>query len=303
MQGKRKRPYVPADLAPRSRLLANVADLIATNELSTDRACDLAADINAIDGDSLPGLAKQTKKNAARNVRRQLAKHNNWMPVYWAQVRTKNVKTQKTKLEWIAINLPHEIVLALKKQSVRDAILQTEGLDPLTRKHLEDCQEKAGAELIALGIWADGTPCNWDRTETVETMSLNLPGLVGTDKNIRIPITALSKKHLCGETWHDICAIIKWSLVILETGEWPTCRHDNTDWLASDGKRKKAQHVPRGILAEVRADWDWMAACYGFPPQIFFWWGTAGYAIAHPVRSCSSFMEIVLLIFYHKLIY
>ena len=266
MQGKTKRPYEPEDLAPRNRLLANVTDLIATNLLSTQRTCELARDFHAVDSSSLPSLARpDAKKNIARNVRRRLAKHSCWMPVYWAQVRVKVVKTQKTRLEWIAINLPHEIAHVLKKLSIRDALLQTEGLDPLTRKHLEECEVETGAKLLALGIWADGTPCNWDRSETVETMSLSLPGLLGADKNLRIPITAISKKHVCGETWHDICAIVKWSLDILETGEWPTCRHDNTDWLATDVKRKKALPIPRGILAEVRADWDWMAGCYGFP--------------------------------------
>ena len=31
--------------------------------------------------------------------------------------------------------------------------------------------------ILALGLWMDGVPCNWDRTDSLEVFSLNFPGI------------------------------------------------------------------------------------------------------------------------------
>ena len=187
------------------------------------------------------------------------------MPVYWAQVRCVCRRTGEEKLEWLAFSLPHEIVKVLAEQGDLEKLKARAGLDPLALQHLLECELGESCALLALGLWADGTPCNWDRTESVDTLSLNFPGLAGELKNLRIPVTALSHKHVGPNTWHDINAVVKWSLMVLATGEWPTCRHDGSQWLKSDAKRRNGPSLPRSCLVEVRADWDWFAKVYGFP--------------------------------------
>ena len=153
----------------------------------------------------------------------------------------------------------------LWKQGVSDKLLATDNTDPLSKQHLESCQQDAGCQLLGIGFWADGAPCNWDRSETVDTLAMSLPGLGGEFRNMRIPVTALSHKHVADETWVDICAVVKWSLQILATGVWPTCRHDGTPWRKSDCKRTAARTLQRSCVVEIRADWDWMSKVYGFP--------------------------------------
>ena len=104
------------------------------------------------------------------------------------------MKTQATELQWIAINLPDEVVHTLARLSTTEKLLATGNMDPLTKQHLELCEQEAQCKLLGIGLWADGTPCNWDRSETVETLSMNFPGLTGEYRNLRIPVTALSKK-------------------------------------------------------------------------------------------------------------
>ena len=274
MLSKNKRPYDAKQLAPRTKLRRNVQDLVATNSLSMQRLAEVAQDVNGVDPASFADIARLSRKdcnkqNLPKGIRRAFSKKNAWMPVYWAEVRCMKVKTRVIEWKWIAISLPHEIVHAIQRLSVLEKLLATDGMDPLTKEHLESCEQKTQCKLLGLGMWADGTPCNWDRTESVETLLLNFPGLTGENKNLRIPITALSSKNVCDETWSDINAIVKWSLQILATGEWPTCRHDGSPWRKSDCKRVKAREIQRSCLVEMRADWDWMAKGYGFPPHGF----------------------------------
>ena len=270
MLSKTKRPYDPGQLGPRTKLRRNFQDLAANNALSMQRLEETCKDVNGVDGACFFEVARLNDPNhASRNLQRIFSKKVAWMPEYWAQVRCKIVKTQKTELQWIAFSLPHEVVHTITRLSIIEKLLATDGMDLLTKEHLQFCEHEAQCKLLGLGLWADGTPCNWDRTETVETLSLNFPGLTGENRNLRIPITALSKKNVCDYTWYDIHAVVKWSLEVLATGGWPTCRHDGSPWLKSDCKRKAPREVQRSCLVEVRADWVWMAAVFGFPPHGF----------------------------------
>ena len=39
---------------------------------------------------------------------------------------------------------------------------------------------------MALGIWTDGLPCNWDRTASLVTVTMSFPGLEGKWANLRL---------------------------------------------------------------------------------------------------------------------
>ena len=268
MFSKNKRPYDPGELQPRQRLRRNVQDLLATNSLSGNRLHEIACDVNRVDSASFPDFARNSQArpdNLPRSMFRKFLKRSTWMQPYWAQVRCMNTKTEKLELEWLAIRPPHEIVHVLRKHGLLEKLMERKGLDPLSRQHLESCDLEAGLKLLGLGLWADGTPCNWDRSESVETLCLSLPGLTGKFATFRVAITALSGKNCTAETWIDICKVVKWSLQVLASGQWPSCRHDGTAWLKSDAKRKDPRPIIQAALAEVRADWEWMAKVYGFP--------------------------------------
>ena len=47
-------------------------------------------------------------------------------------------------------------------------------------------------ELLLTGIWSDGVPFNSDRSQTLETISLNIFG----DDSARLPLTAFPNKFL-----------------------------------------------------------------------------------------------------------
>ena len=97
--------------------------------------------------------------------------------------------------------------------------------------------------MVPLGLWGDGVPCNWDRTESVEVVSLNLPGQGGQYKNLRLPVTALSRKLVTDGTWDDIMAVVAWSLQYAAIGKFPTERHNGSPWLPSDVKRANKDNI------------------------------------------------------------
>ena len=181
-----------------------------------------------------------------------------WMPHYWAQVRVKNIRTGAEEWQWMAFHLPHEIVQVLQHTSLLEKLLETDGLDPVSLEHLDACEEEAGCPLLALGLWGDECPCNWDRSESLAVLSLSLPGLTGANSTMRIPITCFGEKQKGPNTWQDIMAVVKWSLEILATGRPAGARHDGSHWLKSDTKRQAGKAVQRSCLVEVRADWKFM---------------------------------------------
>ena len=146
--------------------------------------------------------------------------------------------------------------------------MQRDGLDPKSLDHLTNCERKAGQPLLSLGLWGDGVPCNWDRTESVETFALNLPGQCGVYKPLRLPITAISRKQITDNTWIDIMSVIAWSLRHASFGTYPAVRHDALDWQKSDKARAKHanQELPvRAALCEVRGDWKMFGEIFHFP--------------------------------------
>ena len=109
----------------------------------------MAQDIHEVDGLCFPDVARVTHGgNAARAVRSKFLKKSTWMPVYWAKVRCKNPKSGTLAPEWIALNLPHEFVHVLEKHSVVSALLSTENLDPLTKEHLQFCEQECQSKLL-----------------------------------------------------------------------------------------------------------------------------------------------------------
>jgi hypothetical protein len=115
----------------------------------------------------------------------------------------------------------------------------------------------------------DGAPCNWDRSETVETISLSLPGVVGVQGQMRVPLVAMLKRHFVKhQTADDFFDVLSWSMQCCITGELPSCRHDGSAWKKSDKSRAKLQSKGLGFRAfvvELRADWACLKETSRFP--------------------------------------
>ena len=273
MLSKSKRPYDPESLPPSSRLRANVRDIWSNQGLTSARVVELAEDVNRVAPRELPDVAsvKRDWENQARDVRRLFLKHSKWPNLYYAKVRLLDNKTQEEKEDWLAIRLPHEYVECLHKHGNLDALLGTSEMDPKTLAHLQECKEDAGCDLLGIGVWGDEMPCNWDRSESVAGVSMNLPGLGGQWKGLRLPLTALPAKQVGPNTWFDVFDVLRWSFTILATGVQATARHDNSEWLPSDKKGGKSARchprpVPlRAALCEVRADWVFLNKVFHFP--------------------------------------
>ena len=193
--------------------------------------------------------------------------------MYWARIRCMDLKRRRERYEWMAFGLPHEYVDRLYCRGEALVLQDRAGLDPATANHLRDAEASAGVSLLPLGLWGDGVPTQWDREESIETLSLNLPGQAGDFKQLRLPLVSFAKKHLSPNTWVDICGVLAWSYQALATGIAPARRHDNTAWLDSDTWRQRG-HPPRSAsprilqraaLCEVRADWAFHTSIFRLP--------------------------------------
>ena len=82
---------------------------------------------------------------------------------------------------------------------------------------------------------------------------------------MRIPVTSINKKFVNEHTMDDICNVVAWSFKQLITGRVPSKGFSGEDF--KDLKRQKfaGAVVPKGVLAEVRADWVFLKTCFKFP--------------------------------------
>ena len=195
-------------------------------------------------------------------------KHNMWPTSYKATCRVWNKRLQQEETT-ISFLLPHDIMALIIRVSDAEKVYDSEGLDPRSAAHLRACETAVGTRLVGLGLWGDGAPCNWDRTESIEVFSMNLPGQSGEFRKLRILLTGISKKQVVStSTLNDMMEIVSWSLQHLALGVYPRDRRDGTPWLPTESRRQhcagKALGV-RGALVEVRGDWKFMKECFGFP--------------------------------------
>lgn len=273
MLSKNKRPYDPNELPPARRLRQNLVDLFGRNAISGSRASELFRDAAAAGVAGCAELVGASSSNdgphGARTLSRRLLRWSVWPDVYVAEIALWDHRRSCPTKEQVAFLLPHEIVAALARTSNPEALLSKTRLDSSTLAHLRKCEAAANTELLGLGLWGDGVPCNWDRSDSLNVFSINLPGLPAPWHTLRVPLAGFSKKHFDGRKTHDdIFRILAWSFESLASGRWPTARHDGAVWEATDAKRRKkagAQLPLRGALVEVRGDWSFLKECFGFP--------------------------------------
>lgn len=235
--------------------------------MSGRRTHSLLVDAAAAGVASCSALSAGTGR--ARDLSKRLLKLGQWPDLYMADVRVFDPKRSAVVTEQVAFLLPHEVLSVISKIGDDDLLHCTDMMDPMSLAHLRRCEEQVGGKMVGLGLWGDAAPCNWDRSESIHVFSMNMPGLTGDWKTLRIPITCLSKKNIAQkDTYDDILAVLAWSLQHCATGAFPKCRHDGTPWSSSDHNRAKNSSKTLGLkacLCEVRGDWAFLKECFGFP--------------------------------------
>ena len=276
MFSKRSLGYDPSQLSPSKRLKRNLEDLFLINDISGLRAQQLFQDAKDAGVSGVRKLAKAGNEGRAtshvhRDLLREMTKQSKWPDLYWATIRTWSAKAQAVQKVQVPLLLPHELVNSIAARSNLLELLQTDGLSENAKKHLLEVSAKTGfADFLALGLWLDGTPCNWDRTKSVETIALSFPGQTGDLANMRVPLCATLKEDcVTHETMDDLLEIVAWSLQCLLTGHMPSARHDGSSFHAEKDRRRLRQAGKpigcRGVLCELRADWACLKQTFRFP--------------------------------------
>ena len=271
MLSKHARQWYDPQLPPAQRLQANIDALASANLISASRTESLLADAEAAGVQTLKRCIQKGDKfstNIARAWKRRRLKHSSWPKHYSFSCRLWNPKTNTVEVEEISMSLLHELIHTIADLGIEDVLLATPLLDRIGKNHLELIKDQLGTDkVLGIGLHGDGIPCNYDRTESVFALSLNLPGVGGKWQNMRIPFVVLPKNRMCAETMYDIFEVIAWSLRHLLAGSWPTCRHDGEPWRPFEKARGKAQGslAIRAGLVEIRGDWEFYSQVFGFP--------------------------------------
>ena len=259
------------------RFRANVIDLFLTNEISGIRARDVCEDHEKAEPRSTADLRRAGTSgkylcNVPRELLTKLKKRSAWPPLYWAKIRVFDLQMQIERKKYLPFLLPHEIISCLDEHSVDKATLfQHSGLCKQSLAHLNKCAAAMGvptAQCVSIGMWGDGVPMNFDRTQSLDVLSFSLPGLEGSQHGLRFPITVLPKKYIIRHnTKDDIFNVVSWSFQHLFAGRFPNTRHDGEPWLETDVWRKKRSLLkcPTAFLVEMRGDWAFMKECFRFP--------------------------------------
>ena len=269
MFSRNSQPASSSHAPPWEAFQEDVEDLCAENLVSAQRTARLLdkaskAGISQIN----PKIRRTIGKNQARDLRQGKLKWSKWPDYYWFSCRLWDRKAAKEFTTEIPINLPLEVLEVLWDLGTADVLLSEVNLDTAGKSHLKWMREQLGvSELLGWGMHGDGIPCNYDRTESVIMISLNLPGLSGKYGRMRIPLVILPDHAVSDNTFDDINEVIAWSMRHLLIGSRPSCRHDCQPFNRSDHKRaKKTGSLPfRACLVQVRADWDWMGKCFHLP--------------------------------------
>ena len=268
-------PASSSHAPPELEFMEDVEDLYADNFISAQRCqkvLDKAAKAgikNIVTGPKKAGVVRSSLgKNLARDITRRKLKGSKWPDKYWFDCRVWDRKRDKEVTVKICIFLIHEILMTVWNLGLPEVILGTDNYDKVSKDHMDWMKEQLGVEeLLGFGLHGDGAPCNYDRTESVVVISINLPGLKGKNGRMRIPLVVLPDHAISDNTFDDIHEVFAWSMRHMLSGTWPEARHDNAMWDASDSRRKK-HHGAIGFqacLVQVRSDWDWLVKCYHFP--------------------------------------
>ena len=258
-----------SDMPPEHRMQATIADMFLNNQISAKQCQGLMNDGSAAKMAPFKPHTGIVGRNSKRNLIRKLTKGKGWPPLYHANITCWDRKTMKPKKKQVAFLLPHEIVASLANASDMASLCDCSNMDGEDKDHLLKWKAKLNTEsVVPLGLWIDGTPCNFDRSESLESVCLNFPGSAA-NRTMRIPVTAITKRHLLKQqSFDEILEVVAWSFRCLSEGKYPTCRHDGSDFNKWDAKRKRLASNPLGacgLLVQARGDWKMYKDTFRLP--------------------------------------
>ena len=250
---------------PHKKLRVVVADAFLSNKIDAQTMREV---FELEQQSGVPGFGKLAKagnsgkssSHTSRDLRRQLLRESKWPAFYYAPVRCWNAKKQVVVTYMLPFLLPHEVLAQLFARAINPDKMKCEAnMSRAAQKHLEFAkQELQQPGLIGLGLWGDGCPTKFDRSQSLEVFCWSMPGTNDEKlKNMRIPICAVHKHFCCSEeTLDDMVEVISWSFKCLAQGLMPGQRHDGSAWKPSDAQRRKTvgREIPTAVLVELRAD-------------------------------------------------
>ncbi|CAE7196811.1 unnamed protein product [Symbiodinium natans] len=267
------------DQPPERRLRENLADLFLSGEVSGKRARSLFEDAVSANATNVQDLAQgSTDHNAHRDVLRKLLAGTKWPNLFQLPLPIYNPKTDKQDVAHVYMMLPHEVLHALARWSDSlGSLASTEQLRPELATKLQRARRflqqsttgssSSAAEpptTVGIGLWADGVPIKGDRSESLEMLSMSLPGL---QNSIRIPLTCLNKKYFLksGETWDALFKAVAWSCHCMFAGSFPACTWDGHALTGQRAGLAGRSLLVHGVLLEIRGDWAMLKASFRTP--------------------------------------
>ena len=219
------------------RFRANLESLFLANTVSANRIQSVAEDAQAAGAGGVKKIAHIKGKHMHRDLLRRLSKGNKWPPLYKAPIRVWDAKKQVQTIIQLPVLLPHEVLDAFAKNNVVEQLYDVQALGGTSLEHIRKVKSDLSiSDAVALGFWLDGVPCNWDRSESIECLTMSLPGLGGKNRAIRVPLAVLPKRfQIDKETSDDILNVMSWSLMHSAAGVWPSVRHDGSAFNQSVG--------------------------------------------------------------------
>lgn len=209
-------------------------------------------------------------KNLARDVMRELLKGIEMPPLFYWKIPLWNPEKLCAEDVDLPFLLPHEMIHHLvNKYGTEKFLLQPTG--PWHRLQSAFCTQFAIDESIcvAIGMHGDGVP--FTKTDSLEMLSWNFLAHAKAD---RLPITAISKKHLCQcgckgqHTWHAIFKVIHWSFLCLFSGVVCDSLPDSKPWSPEFSQGRLASGfrlAVHGFLLQMRGDWPYLKALFSVP--------------------------------------
>ena len=275
MFSKRTRGDAGDDAPPARRLRSNLRDLFLANEISGPRAQSLLQDASAAGSSGvgdLQGLGRDAHLH--RNLLRRFNKGSRWPSLYEADIRMWDKRACEEKLMPVVFLLPHELLAAFRKNCMAlPTLLAREGLDDISSRHLDRATRELGipdgSEVVGMGLWMDGVTTKWDRSQSIDMVTMSLPGLPAEWRPLRVPLFVAPHDFVAkGTTFDDVLEVLTWSLRCATLGHHPVARHDGSAWRPSDTKRAKQAGRAVGcigLLCQIVGDWKMLKDVFRFP--------------------------------------
>ncbi|CAE7267916.1 unnamed protein product [Symbiodinium sp. CCMP2592] len=257
--------------APR-RFRDNVGDLFLSGAVPAKRARTIFEDADASGAAGVGDLAGVgDTSHVHRDLLRKLKKGKKWKSAMEFTIPVWNKKQCTAGEGKVKIMLPHEVVHSVAHWNKEYAeFFSFENLRRECADHMNAAKTElglAGEQVLPLALWLDGVPVKYDRSESLEVVTVSFPHLSGDIGTLRLPVAALYKSHMVkdGSTMDAIMKVVAWSLGSLAEGFFPKYGPDGEELQGKRGKLAGKPLACKAVLCEVRGDWAAYKSTFRLP--------------------------------------